>query len=111
MRRLAIIETVDALGCGLFWDSTMPLESWASDYVWVTQEQAGAVLLKQWQFPDETVQAIEWQREPAKAPQPNWAAEALEFAAAALPALLLSKIQLVVSSPSRQCRAEMVIRV
>ncbi len=84
--RLAINQTVDDLGGGLFWDATVPVETWEIDNVGVTQEQAGAVLLKQWQFPDETVQAIEWQREPAKAPQPNWAAEALEFAAAALPA-------------------------
>lgn len=84
--RLAINQSIDDLGGGLFWDGTMLVETWEMDNVGVTQEQAGAVLLKHWQFPDETVQAIEWQRAPAQAPQPNWIAEALEFAAAALPA-------------------------
>ncbi|MFT3829679.1 MAG: HDOD domain-containing protein [Opitutaceae bacterium] len=84
--RLAINQSIDDLGGGLFWDAAMPVETWEMDNVGVTQEQAGALLLKHWQFPDETVQAIEWQRAPAKSPQPNWIAEALEFAAVALPA-------------------------
>lgn len=84
--RLAINQSVDDLGGGLFWDGTGPVDTWELDNVGVTQEQAGAVLLKHWQFPDETVQAVEWQRAPAQAPQPNWIAEALEFAAVALPA-------------------------
>ncbi|HLP02751.1 MAG TPA: HDOD domain-containing protein [Opitutaceae bacterium] len=84
--RLAINQSIDDLGGGLFWDGSAPVEMWEMENVGVTQEQAGAVLLKHWQFPDETVQAIEWQRAPAQAPQPNWIAEALEFAAAALPA-------------------------
>ena len=84
--RLAINQSIDDLGGGLFWDGTVPVEQWELDNVGVTQEQAGAILMKQWQFPDATVQAIEWQRAPARSPQPNWLAEALEFAAAVLPA-------------------------
>ncbi len=84
--RLAINQSIDDLGGGLFWDGTAPVDQWELANVGVTQEQAGAILLKHWQFPDPTVQAIEWQRDPAKAVQPNWLAEALAFAAVVLPA-------------------------
>lgn len=84
--RLAINQSIDDFGGGLFWDGSVPVDQWELDNVGVTQEQAGAILLKHWQFPDASVQAIEWQRNPAKAPQPNWLADALAFAAVALPA-------------------------
>ncbi len=84
--RLAINQAIDDFGGGLFWDATKPVEQWELDNVGVTQEQAGAILMKHWQFPDTTVQAIEFQRTPAQAPQPNWLASALEFAAVVLPA-------------------------
>lgn len=84
--RLAINQSIDDLGGGLFWDTSVAVAEWELENVGVTQEQAGALLLKHWQFPDETVQAIEFQREPERAPQPNWLAEALAFAAVVLPA-------------------------
>ncbi len=84
--RLAINQSIDDLGGGLFWDGAAPVAQWELDTVGFTQEQAGAILMKHWQFPDRTVQAIEWQRAPAQAPAANWLAEALEFAAAVLPA-------------------------
>lgn len=84
--RLAINQSIDDLGGGLFWDTAVPVAEWELENVGVTQEQAGALLLKHWQFPDATVQAIEFQREPERAPQPNWLAEALAFAAVVLPA-------------------------
>ncbi len=84
--RLAINQSIDDLGGGLFWDGSAPVEQWELENVGVTQEQAGAILLKHWQFPDATVQAVEWQRAPAQAPQPNWLADALAFAAVVLPA-------------------------
>lgn len=84
--RLAINQAIDDFGGGLFWDGTKPVEQWELDNVGVTQEQAGATLMKHWQFPDMMVQAIEFQRSPAQASQPNWLAGALEFAAVVLPA-------------------------
>ena len=84
--RLAIDRSIDDLGGGLFWEPAVPVADWELENVGVTQEQVGALLLKHWQFPDATVQAIEFQREPERAPQPNWLACALAFAAAILPA-------------------------
>jgi HD-like signal output (HDOD) protein len=84
--RLAINQSIEDLGGGLFWDGASPVTLWEEENVGVTQEQAGAILLKHWQFPDEAVQAVEHQREPAAAPQPNWMAEALAYASAAVPA-------------------------
>lgn len=83
--RLAINQSVDDLGGGLFWDGSVPVDQWELANVGVTQEQAGAILLKHWQFPDKTVQAIEYQREPRSVPVPNWMAEALAFTAIVLP--------------------------
>ena len=84
--RLAINQSIDDLGGGLFWDTSVAVVEWELENVGVTQEQAGALLLNHWQFPDATVQAIEFQREPGRAPQPNWLADALAFAAVVLPA-------------------------
>ena len=84
--RLAINQSIDDLGGGLFWDTSVAVAEWELENVGVTQEQAGAMLLKHWQFPDATVQAIEFQREPERASQPNWLAETLAFAAVVLPA-------------------------
>ncbi len=83
--RLAINQSIDDLGGGLFWNDNEPVEQWELDNVGVTQAQAGAILLRHWQFPDVTVQAVEWQHRPAEAPQPNWLAGALDFSAALLP--------------------------
>lgn len=83
--RLAINQSIDDLGGGLFWDDSEPVEQWELNNVGVTQAQAGAMLLKQWQFPDATVEAVEWQHHPAAAPKRNWLAEALDFTAAVLP--------------------------
>lgn len=84
--RLAINQSIDDLGGGLFWATSVAVAEWELENVGVTQEQAGAMLLKHWQFPDPMVQAIEFQREPERASQPNWLAEALAFAAVVLPA-------------------------
>jgi HD-like signal output (HDOD) protein len=83
--RLAINQSIDDLGGGLFWLEPESVEQWELENVGVTQAQAGALLLKQWQFPDATVLAVEWQHRPTEAPQPNWLADALDFAAALLP--------------------------
>lgn len=83
--RLAINQSIDDLGGGLFWNEPEPVEQWELENVGVTQAQAGAILLKHWQFPDTTVQAVEWQHRAAESPQPNWLADALDFSAALLP--------------------------
>ncbi len=83
--RLAINQSIEDLGGGLFWDGDEPVEAWEMESVGFTQEHAGAILLKHWQFPDLTVQAIEFQRDPGLAPEPNWLAKALAFSAAVLP--------------------------
>ncbi|MBK8478366.1 MAG: HDOD domain-containing protein [Opitutaceae bacterium] len=83
--RLAINQSIDDLGGGLFWNEPEPVEQWELENVGVTQAQAGAILLKHWQFPDTTVQAVEWQHHAAESPQPNWLADALDFSAALLP--------------------------
>jgi HD-like signal output (HDOD) protein len=84
--RLAINQSIDDLGGGLFWDTAVPVAEWELENVGVTQEQAGAMLLKHWQFPDATVQAIEYQQELSVRRSPTGWREALAFAAVVLPA-------------------------
>lgn len=83
--RLAINQSIDDIGGGLFWNDNVPVEQWELENVGVTQAQAGAILLRNWQFPDATVQAVEWQHRSAEAAQPSWLAGALDFTAALLP--------------------------
>lgn len=77
--RLAINEAIHTLGGGLFWDETIPLEQWESENVGFTQTHAATVLLSEWKFPPNLVQAIEYQNTPQLATPPSWLAEALNF--------------------------------
>lgn len=83
--RLAINQSIQELGCGLFWDTTTPIETWELENVGFPQTHAGALLLRAWQFSDQLIQAIEWQNDPSRAPAPNGLAEALHFTSSVLP--------------------------
>ena len=84
--RLAINQAIDDLGGGLFWDATVPLATWETENVGLTQAAAGALLLRRWKFAESLASAIEQQdaadanalREPLT--------QALHFLARLLPA-------------------------
>jgi HD-like signal output (HDOD) protein len=83
--RLAINQSIHDLGGGLFWFGLEPLSQWEVEAVGVTHVQAGAILLRKWQFPPELVKAIEGQECPALLATPSWLAAALFFASSVLP--------------------------
>lgn len=78
--RLAINQAIDDLCCGVFWQGKETISEWEMENVGFVQAQAGAILLANWQFSDEMVQAIAGQDAPNKLPRRNWLAEALHFA-------------------------------
>lgn len=49
--RLALDQTIQDFGGGLCWDGHTPLPAWEQAVVGVTQAEAGALLLRKWQFP------------------------------------------------------------
>ena len=83
--RLAINQAIENLRGGLYWIGPESISQWELDNVGLVQAEAGAMLLRQWQFPDEIVQAIARQDAPAVIADKNWLAEALFFASALLP--------------------------
>jgi HD-like signal output (HDOD) protein len=83
--RLAINQSIHDLGGGLYWFGQEPLLQWETETVGFSQAQAGAVLLRNWQFPPELVRACEGQELPALLPEPSWLASALFFASSVLP--------------------------
>lgn len=83
--RLAINQSIDALGGGVFWVGTETLTQWEKDNVGITHAEAGGMLLRRWRFPAELVIACEGQECPALLPSPNWLASALFFVSSVLP--------------------------
>ena len=83
--RLAINECLQAKGGGPRWDGTEAIGEWEMRSVGFIQSKAGALLLANWQFSPEMVQAIFGQDDPAGQGEQNWLAEALHFASLLLP--------------------------
>ncbi len=83
--RLAINQSIDAAGGGVFWLGTETLTEWEVENVGLTHAGAGGMLLRRWHFPEELVVACEAQEHPALLPKPSWLASALFFVSSVLP--------------------------
>jgi HD-like signal output (HDOD) protein len=83
--RLAIEQCLKDLGGATRWDGTTPLETWETGQAGFSNAQAGAALLRSWKFPENLIQALQWQSQPAAAPTPGWLTDALNFSSAVLP--------------------------
>jgi len=93
--RLAIDEYIHEQGGGLFWRAEDPIAAWEKRNAGFVQSKAGALLLANWQFSSEMVQAIAGQDVPGEhiagqdvpgeLSERNWLAEAMYFASLFLP--------------------------
>lgn len=83
--RLAINQTMQAFGAGLFWDGVESLSAWEHSNVGVTYAEAGGILLRRWQISDEVALAVESQDWLESAESPVGIVQALHFAATVLP--------------------------
>lgn len=83
--RLAINQSIDALGGGIFWLGAEPVSEWEVNTVGLSHAEAGATLLRRWRFPDSLVVACAGQEQPGTLSPPNWLASALFFISSVLP--------------------------
>jgi HD-like signal output (HDOD) protein len=83
--RLVIDQCIKDHKTASRWNGVAALEAWETEQTGFTQAQAGALLLRNWKFSEHLTHAIEWQNQPARAPKPNWLAEALSFTSFVLP--------------------------
>jgi len=83
--RLAINESITALGGGVFWLGGEPLPQWEKENVGFTHAEAGGMLLRRWKFPETLIVACEGQESPALLPEPSWLAPALFFVSSVIP--------------------------
>ena len=83
--RLAIEQCLKDVGGGTRWDGMAQLETWEIAQTGFSNPQASAALLRNWKFPENLIQALQWQNQPASAPATNWLADALHFSSAVLP--------------------------
>jgi HD-like signal output (HDOD) protein len=83
--RLAINQSIDSLGGGIFWQGAETLTQWETDSAGLTHAEAGGMLLRRWQFPEALIVACEGQEHPALLPTPSWLASALFFVSSVLP--------------------------
>jgi len=89
--RLVIDQCIKDRKTAVRWNGVTALDAWESENTGFTQAQAGALLLRNWKFPERLHQAIEWQNHAAGAPTPTWLVEALSFASLVLPQGLVSQ--------------------
>lgn len=66
--RVLINEALLEVGWSLFWNGREPVETWELDHVGFTHADAGALLLREWEFPESFIEAIAQQ---AGAPEPG----------------------------------------
>ena len=83
--RLAINQTIEDFGGGLFWNGTEPLDAWELATVGLTQAEAGALLLRKWKFSESMARAVENQNVPDISESPNSLVQAMHFLARILP--------------------------
>jgi HD-like signal output (HDOD) protein len=84
--RLAINQTLEDFGGGLFWNGTDPLDAWELETVGLTQATAGALLLRKWKFSEAMALAVESQDAPDITQSSNSLVQAMHFLARLLPA-------------------------
>jgi HD-like signal output (HDOD) protein len=83
--RLVIDQCIKDRKTAVRWNGLTALDTWEIENTGFTQAQAGALLLRNWKFPERLHQAIEWQNQAARAPKPGWLVEALSFTSLVLP--------------------------
>jgi HD-like signal output (HDOD) protein len=83
--RLVIDQCIKDRKTAVRWNGVTALDAWETENTGFTQAQAGALLLRNWKFPERLHQAIEWQNHAAGAPHPSWLVEALSFTSLVLP--------------------------
>jgi len=83
--RLAIDQSIEACGGGVFWLGAETLTEWEKTNVGITHAEAGGLLLRRWQFPEALVVACESQEHPALSPTPSWLGSALFFVSSVVP--------------------------
>ena len=83
--RLVIDQCIKDHKTASRWNGVTALTAWETLQTGFTQAQAGALLLRNWKFPERLHQAIEWQNQAARAPKPSWLVEALSFTSLVLP--------------------------
>ncbi|MCC7373872.1 MAG: HDOD domain-containing protein [Verrucomicrobiales bacterium] len=66
--RVLINEAILEAGWSLFWDGREPIENWEADHVGFTHAEAGALLLRRWDFPEAIIAPVVQQFTP---PTPN----------------------------------------
>jgi HD-like signal output (HDOD) protein len=83
--RLAINQTIEDFGGGLFWNGESTLDDWERDHVGMTQAKAGALLLRKWQFAESTAEAVENQNQPEGSRADGGLVQAMHLIARMLP--------------------------
>jgi len=69
--RVLINEVLEEVGSKQVWSGEIPMEYWELESVGFSYAEAGALLLRQWDFPDSICEPIENQLEPITAVVPN----------------------------------------
>jgi len=59
--RVLINEALEEIGWSLFWDNSIPVDLWELENVGFTHAGAGALLLREWKFPQSIYSPIEQQ--------------------------------------------------
>lgn len=69
MGKTLINEVVTGRGWNVLWDGLQPIPSWERSLVGFTHAEAGAMLMRRWEFPDAIIQPVLEQLEPPDASQ------------------------------------------
>lgn len=83
--RLAINQTMQAFGAGIFWDGSESLSAWEQSNVGVSHAEAGGILLRRWGLAEQVALAVESQDWSESAESPVMLVQALRFAVTVLP--------------------------
>jgi HD-like signal output (HDOD) protein len=78
--RVLINQLLNDFGFSLFWDGEQDLSEWEVESVGFTSAYAGSILLKRWNFPNETCGVILNQLNPDRLPNQPELLKALHFA-------------------------------
>lgn len=79
--RLALNHVLIELGGGLFWNRQWPMAVWEKENFGASHSEIGGELLRRWQFPDDTCNAIALQELPALPTDASPLVSATHFAA------------------------------
>lgn len=78
--RVLINRVIDEQGFSVYWDGEQPIEEWERNAVGFDFAEAGAMLLKHWNFPPATCDIICWQLSPERVDEQVSLLGALQFA-------------------------------